>query len=74
MTKRPHVADGPFKAGNTRSKETAVAPRPWTKEEMDAAKPLPLPTVEAPATQAPSDGRPHIGKGEATPGGRPDDN
>jgi hypothetical protein len=74
MTKRPHVTGAASKAGNTRSKETEVVPRPWTTEEMEAAKPLPLPTVEAPATKAPPDGRPHIGKGEATPGGRPDGN
>lgn len=74
MTKRPHVAGVPSKAGNTRSKETGVAPRPWTKEEMEAAKPLPVPTVEAPATKAPSEGRPHFGKGNTTPGGHPDGN
>jgi hypothetical protein len=74
MAKRPHVAGAPSKAGNARSKETGVAPRPWTTEEMKAAKPLPLPTVEVPATKAPSDGRPHVGKGESTPGGRPDGN
>jgi hypothetical protein len=74
MSKRPHVGGGPSKAGNTRSKETGAAPRPWTKEEMEAAKPLPLPTVEASRTKAPSGGTPHIGKGEATPGGRPDGN
>jgi hypothetical protein len=45
--------------------------RPWTDEEMAAAKPLPLPTVDS-AAKIRTPGVPHTGKGETKPPGRPD--
>jgi len=71
MTKRPRAAAGAHKAGNVDSGESAAPARPWTKDEMDAAKPFPLPTVEPPA-KVPVPGLPHSGKGEMKPGGRPE--
>ena len=72
MTKRPRAAGTPSKDGNVRSKDSVAPPRPWTKEEMHAAKPLPLPTVE-PQTKAAAPGVPHSGKkGQTEPGGQPE--
>jgi hypothetical protein len=58
-------------AENTKSVEAPGSARPWTAEEMGAAKPLPLPTVDSTAKdQAP--GFPHAGRGETKPAQRPE--
>lgn len=63
---------------NTRSPESVEPARPWTKEEMERADPLPLPTVDpTPKVQAPGlpqagAGLPHTGTGEVKPAGRPE--
>jgi hypothetical protein len=68
--KRKRVADARRQAGNVGSGDQPGLARPWTDEEMAAAKPLPLPTVD-PAPKVPS--LPHAGKGETKPAGRPED-
>ncbi len=72
MTKRARTAGAPRKTGNVGSEENVAPVHPWTKEEMEAAKPLPLPAVEAPAKPSAA-GHPHAGKGQMTPGGPPED-
>ncbi|QJX00268.1 hypothetical protein FTUN_7893 [Frigoriglobus tundricola] len=57
-------------AANASSAEHPGAGRPWTDEEMAAAKPLPLPTGEA--TASVSSGVPHTGTGQTEPAGRPE--
>ena len=71
MTKRKPAASAPSKAGNVNSADSPAPARPWTDEEMGAAKPLPLPTVDSPVAGRQS-GVPHAGKGETKPGGRPE--
>ena len=75
MVRRPKDAAGvPGETGNTSSADNLGRTRPWTKEEMDAAKPLPLPTVDADAApDVHTSGVPHAGKGETKPAGRPED-
>ena len=47
MTKRrSSAADATSEAGSTSSADKPRPARPWTDEEMAAAKPLPLPTVD----------------------------
>jgi hypothetical protein len=60
------------KIGNIGSAASPGAARPWTAEEMKSAKPYPLPTVE-PAARAPTQGVPHVGKGQTEPAGLPED-
>jgi hypothetical protein len=57
---------------NSSSQEASETARPWTDEEMAAAKPLPLPSVES-VPVAPTRGVPYSGKGDAKPGGKPED-
>ncbi len=58
-------------AANVSSAEHSGAGRPWTDEEMAAAKPLPIPTGEA-AAHVPPSGVPHAGTGQTEPAGRPE--
>jgi hypothetical protein len=51
VTKGDGAAGLPGNAGNASSTDDRSPARPWTAEEMAAAKPLPLPTVE-PAARA----------------------
>ena len=68
MAKRPGN-----RSGNTGSSPTAGPVRPWTDEEMAAAKPFPLPTVDPDqAKKRTVAGVPHAGNGETTPGGHPE--
>lgn len=46
-------------------------PKPWTAEEMEAARPLPIPETEPGAETPPGAGVPHVGVGNVKPGGRP---
>src|SRR5262249_61262611 len=69
--KRKYAARVPRETGSTSSAVSQGPARPWTAEEMRAAKPLPLPTVD-PAAKARTPGA-HAGKGETKPAGRPDD-
>jgi hypothetical protein len=71
MTKREHAPRTSKKLGNIGSPDQAAPAGPWTDEEMAAAKPLPLPTVNPPAEVSES-GVPHAGKGKTKPGGRPE--
>jgi hypothetical protein len=70
--KHDRPAGAPGEAGNAGSAENTAPARPWTAEEMAAAKPYPLPTVDTVATGRTS-GVPHAGKGETEPAGRPED-
>jgi hypothetical protein len=65
------MTDAPDKDKNIRSPETVEPARPWTKEEMEEAKPLPLPTVDAPPN-AYAPGFPYAGTGGVTSAGRPE--
>jgi hypothetical protein len=56
--------------GNAGSPASVEQPRPWTDDEMAAAKPLPMPKVEG-TQRGVATGVPHLGKGESTPAGRP---
>jgi hypothetical protein len=67
--KRDEAPGTPIDAGNTGSAENVGSARPWTDEEMAAAKPLPLPTVDTQNVRP--QGTPYVGKGETKPGGRP---
>jgi hypothetical protein len=81
MSRNPKRIDRsgpPGEPGNTSSADNLTPARPWTEEEMAAAKPLPLPTVDtvpavdsAPTVRPP--GLPYAGKGETKPAGRPED-
>ena len=71
MTKRKSVADAPIEAGNARSSDEPGQAHPWTDEEMAAAKPLPLPTVD-PTAGAGVASVPHAGKGQTKAAGRPE--
>jgi len=55
--------------GNIGSKPGQV--KAWTKEEMDAARPLPMPSPD-PKLPSESKGNPHHGHGNISPGGRPE--
>ena len=70
--KRKQVAGARRQAGNVSSADKPALARPWTDEEMAAAKPLPMPTVD-PAPEVPMPSVPHAGKGETKPAGRPED-
>ncbi len=70
MSKRTNA--GGHAGDNAASDENSEPPRPWTAEEMAAAKPLPLPEV-GPASPATGPGVPHVGRGETLPSGRPDE-
>jgi len=59
-------------AGNIRSAGSSKSARPWTAQEMGAAAPLPMPETDS-ATAKPTSGVPHVGKGQTTPGGAPED-
>jgi hypothetical protein len=72
MSKRKRAVRTPSEGGNARSAHTQGQARPWTDEEMAAAKPVPLPTVNAPE-KARTSGVVHAGKGETKPAGRPED-
>jgi len=71
MTKRKSTAGGPSGAGNAGSPDDPQLARPWTDQEMAAAKPLPVP-----ATGPTEAGRvasvAHAGKGQTEAGGRPE--
>jgi hypothetical protein len=71
-SKRGGNAGTPIKAGNACSADSPEAARPWTDEEMAAAKPLPLPTVD-PVTKVGTPGVPYAGEGETKPAGRPEE-
>jgi hypothetical protein len=71
MTKRKSAAGAPSEAGNARSADDPSQARPWTDEEMAAAKPFPLPTVD-PTPRVDSASIPHTGKGQTKPAGRPE--
>ena len=71
-TKPESVAGAPSDAGNTSSTDELGTARPWTDEEMATAKPIPLPTVDAPPAPGQA-GAPHAGQGETKPAGRPED-
>lgn len=71
--KRDKAAGAPSEAGNVSSQDSPGLARPWTDEEMAAAKPLPLPTVDVEATVR-TPGVPYAGKGETKPAGRPENN
>ena len=49
----------------------APGPRPWTREEMEAARPLPLPETEA-GGATPAASVLHMGAGSSKPGGPPE--
>jgi len=71
MTRGRRVVVGtPNESENARSPKTSEPVRPWTNEEMAAAEPLPLPTVE-PSVQVRTTGVPYAGKGETKPAGKP---
>ena len=46
--------------------------RPWTTEEMETARPLPIPETKPEAATPPVSGVPHVGTGRVKPGGRPE--
>ena len=69
MTKKSRSPD---ESGNTRSSDTPGSARSWTEEEMAAAKPLPLPTVNDDAASVGMEGVPHVGTGDTKPGGPPE--
>jgi hypothetical protein len=71
MTKRKHTAGTAGNLGNVRSSDNPGPARPWTDEEMAAAEPLPLQTVNSPE-KARTSGVVHAGKGETKPAGRPE--
>jgi hypothetical protein len=71
MTKRKSPADAPGEAGNVRSTDEPGQARPWTDEEMAAAKPLPLPTVDS-TEGVGGTSIPHAGKGQTKAAGRPE--
>jgi hypothetical protein len=71
--KRDDAADKPSEAGNAKSSDNPGLARPWTDDEMAAAKPLPLPTVDT-ASKVRTPGVPYAGEGETKPAGRPEDN
>lgn len=71
MKKHKGAAGASSASGNVNSQGTSQPARPWTDEEMAAAKPLPLPTVDSSA-KIRTPGVPHTGKGETKPAGRPD--
>jgi len=70
--KQDDAADEPSEAGNASSGDNPELARPWTDDEMAAAKPLPMPTVDTAAKVRPP-GVPSAGKGETKPAGRPED-
>jgi hypothetical protein len=63
------MPDTTSNAGNKESAASLGPASPWTEDEMGAAKPLPLPTVDA--QKVGSLGTPYTGKGQTKPGGRP---
>jgi hypothetical protein len=69
MSKRKSAAEATSEAGISRSADDPDQARPWTDEEMAAAKPLRLPTVEPPASVT---GLPHAGSGQTKAAGRPE--
>jgi hypothetical protein len=71
-SKRDDAAGTGSEAGNESSANNPELARPWTDEEMAAAKPLPLPTVDTVA-KVRTPGVPYAGKGETKPAGRPED-
>ena len=71
-SKRDDAAGAPGEPGNASSSDSPGPARPWTDEEMAAAKPLPLPTVDTEA-KARTPGVPYAGKGETKPSGPPED-
>jgi hypothetical protein len=71
MKKPKDVGRAPRETGNASSGKNREPARPWTPDEMRAAKPLPLPTVD-PAASVHSPGVPHAGKGQVRPAGRPE--
>jgi hypothetical protein len=70
MTKNKRTSS---ESGNAKSVDSPGPARPWTDEEMAAAKPLPLPTINPPEKTGTS-GVAHAGKGGTKPAGRPEDN
>lgn len=71
--KRDDGTGAPNEAGNTSSAGNPdELVRPWTDEEMAAAKPLPLPKVDTSA-KVRTLGVPYVGKGETKPAGQPKD-
>jgi len=71
-SKRDDTAGTGSKAGNASSADNPEPARPWTDEEMAAAKPIPLPTVDTVA-KVRTPGVPYAGKGETKPAGLPED-
>lgn len=71
--------DGGGAEGANITSPPAPAPAPavsgsWTAEEMEAARPLPIPETlaEPRVATALASGVPHIGTGRVKPGGRPE--
>jgi hypothetical protein len=62
----------PGETGNVSSAKDIEPAHPWTADEMAAAKPIPLPTVEPTPQVVGVAGVPHAGKGETKAGGRPE--
>ena len=71
MSEPQKAVDAPSKAGNTYSVDDPRQARPWTDEEMAAAKPLPLPTVD-PTAGVGVGSVPYAGKGQTKAAGRPE--
>ena len=71
-TKHQSVSGTPDETGIVSSAENIEPEHPWTDEEMAAAKPIPLPTVEPTPRVVGVASVPHAGKGETIAGGLPD--
>ena len=70
--KQQSTPDVPDETGNISSAENIEPAHSWTDEEMAAAKPIPLPTVESTPQVVGVAGLPHVGKGQTKAGGRPE--
>lgn len=68
----PESKQGDGAEGGHTTSPLASQPRPWTAEEMGAARPLPIPETEPGAATPPASGVPHVGAGHVKPGGRPE--
>lgn len=61
---------GGAKEAHTTSPPAPPEPRPWTAEEMGAARPLPIPETEPGAATPPASDVPHVEGGHVKPGER----
>ena len=62
----------PEESGNIRSTENMGPCHPWTDDEMNSSKPIPLPTVEPIEHVNNVTGILHSGNGKTKAGGRPE--